>query len=219
MEEYTSANTPTGGESPCKRLSASQNSSALPIPPVTYVNGLPSILCRLDLSRISHIPQPSRGQELRQRTELPDTRPSSRQNSSVSQLQRPATPEEGEIVDTPPDVRTHRDGLLVTDADLKNRIVIKSEVDVKPCSVNIINMCKSEGDSAGASSSAFSGNAPKRKRNPSCSSVSSLSTVCSIDVKVKLEPKEKKKRKRKHLETELIASRPGSSQVYCIFYF
>ncbi|XP_033223420.1 AF4/FMR2 family member 4-like isoform X6 [Belonocnema kinseyi] len=223
VEEYTSNNTPTGGESPYKRLSSSQTPTTLPIPPVSYVNGLPSVLCRLDLSRISHIPQPSRGKELRQRTELPDTRPSSRQNSSVPQSQRPSTPEEGEIVETPSlDVRTQRDGLSVMDTDSKTRISIKSEVDMKPCSVNIINMCKGEGDSAGmlsaascagtSVSGAFSGNAPKRKRNPSCSSVSSLSTVCSVDVKVKIETKEKKKRKRKHMETDTVTSRPSSSQ-------
>ena len=224
VEEYTSNNTPTGGDSPYKRLSSSQTSSMLPIPPFTYVNGLPSLLCRLDLSRISHIPQPSRGKELRQRTELSDTRPSSRQNSSVLQSQRPSTPEDGEIVETPTrDVRTPRDGLSLMDTDSKNRTLNKTDADMKPCSVNISNMCKGEGDSVGLLSTAscagtsvsgtFSGNAPKRKRDPSCSSVSSLSTVCSVDGKVKVESKEKKKRKRKYMEIDAVASRPSSSQV------
>ncbi|XP_051162031.1 AF4/FMR2 family member 4-like isoform X3 [Leptopilina boulardi] len=221
VEEYTSANTPTGGESPCKRLT-SQSSTTIPIPPISFVNGLPSVLCRLDLSRISHIPQISRGKELRQRTELPDTRPSSRQNSSSihnHNHQRSSSnnrQEEGEIVEM--STSQQRRG----DVDTKN-IVIKTELEMKPCSVNIINMCKGDGDSAGIMntsgssgsglSGAFSGNAPKRKRNLSCSSVSSLSTVCSVDVKVKDEAKEKKKkRKRKHLESDIVASRPSANQ-------
>lgn len=235
VEEYTSANTPTGGESPYKRLSS--QTSTIPIPPISFVNGLPSVLCRLDLSRISHIPQISRGKELRQRTELPDTRPSSRQqqqqqqNSSSAQRTSTSTttttttsmtiPEEGEIVENPTtqDVNSRSRSM-----DTKN-IVIKTELEMKPCSVNIINMCKGDGDSAGlmntSSSSgsglsgAFNGNAPKRKRNLSCSSVSSLSTVCSVDVKVKDEAKEKKKkRKRKHLESDVVASRPSANQVF-----
>lgn len=125
VEEYTgSANTPTGSESPYKRPS-SQASSATTFPPLVYVNGVPSLLCRLDLNKIPHIPQPSRGQELRQRTELPDTRPPSRPSSRTSSrpssrqassrpssrqaasnaasatVPRPSTPEEGEIVETP----------------------------------------------------------------------------------------------------------------------
>lgn len=227
VEEYTSANTPTGGESPYKRLSS--QTSTIPIPPISYVNGLPSLLCRLDLSRISHIPQPSRGKELRQRTELPDTRPSSRQNSSSihQSSQRSSTniPEDGEIVDTPPqDVKPRRDAISVMNTDTKN-IVIKTELEMKPCSVNIINLRKGDGDSAvlmntssssgSGLSGAFSGNAPKRKRNLSCSSISSLSTVCSVDVKVKDEAKEKKKkRKRKHLESDIVASRPSTNQVF-----
>lgn len=90
VEEYTS-NTPTGSESPYKRPSsvapdkAAEETSTttkrpptVSVPPVTYHNGAPSIMCRLELNRLGPIaPQPSRGQQIRQRTEMPDTRPSS----------------------------------------------------------------------------------------------------------------------------------------------
>ncbi|XP_076676576.1 AF4/FMR2 family member lilliputian isoform X3 [Andrena cerasifolii] len=230
VEEYTaSANTPTGGESPYKRPSSQASSVIQSFPPLTYVNGVPSLFCRIDLNRLPHIAQQlSRGQEVRQRTELPDTRPSSRQSSSLAaQAPRPPTPEEGEIVDTPPpqqlpsETRVHGEGLLV-DGDHKNRAVIKGE----PIS-DSKNSCAGTGLSGGAvggggasgggsggSGASGAGSAPKRKRNPSCSSVSSLSTVCSVESKAKGpgEHKEKKKRKRKHTDAESVASRPSSSQ-------
>ncbi|PBC34297.1 AF4/FMR2 family member [Apis cerana cerana] len=192
VEEYTtSANTPTGGESP------------------------------IELSKLQHVSQLSRGQELRQRTELPNTRPSSRQASTLThQPPRPPTPEEGEIVDTPPpqqDARIHGDALLV-DSDVKNRAVIKGEPisDTKGnCGIGLAAGVVAAGAS-GASGASSTGNAPKRKRNPSCSSVSSLSTVCSIDTKTKGsgEHKDRKKKKRKHgdVESVTVSSRPSSSQ-------
>ncbi|XP_017789637.1 PREDICTED: AF4/FMR2 family member 4 [Habropoda laboriosa] len=224
VEEYTtSANTPTGGESPYKRPSSQASSLIQSFPPLTYVNGVPSLFCRIELSRVPHISQLSRGQELRQRTELPDTRPSSRQASTLAvQPPRPPTPEEGEIVDTPPpqplatDTRIHGDALLV-DGDLKNRAVIKGEPisDTKNnCGIGLGAGVVGGGASGGGSGASGAGSAPKRKRNPSCSSVSSLSTVCSVETKTKgsVEHKERKKKKRKHTDVEAIASRPSSSQ-------
>ncbi|XP_012273685.2 serine/arginine repetitive matrix protein 2 [Orussus abietinus] len=233
VEEYTSANAPTGGESPYKRPS-----SRTSFPPVTYVNGVPSLLCRLDLNRLPHIPQASRGQELRQRTELPDTRPDARpasgQAAPLGALAppRPPTPEEGEIVDTPPpEARTHGADPLDKAALRAAKARAKTEAlssDSKGCSTPVPGTATVSGaggsgnpsssstgvPNASASASGSSGNAPKRKRNPSCSSVSSLSTVCSVDSKAKgcSEHKEKKKRKRKHAETESVTPRPSSSQ-------
>ncbi|KAG7198411.1 hypothetical protein KM043_005799 [Ampulex compressa] len=222
VEEYTtSANTPTGGESPYKRPSSQASSLVQPLPPLTYVNGVPSLLCRIDLSRLPHISQLSRGQELRQRTELPDTRPSSRQ--AAAQPARPPTPEEGEIVDTPPpqptEARIHGGEGLLVEAEAKSRSLAKGEPmssDSKGGAAGgsggVVGGGGGGGGGAGGAGSA--GSAPKRKRNPSCSSVSSLSTVCSVDSKAKgsSEHKERKKRKRKHAESEALASRPSSSQ-------
>ncbi|KAG6803374.1 AF4/FMR2 family member 4 isoform X7 [Apis mellifera caucasica] len=222
VEEYTtSANTPTGGESPYKRPSSQASNVTQSFPPLTRVNGVPSLYCRIELSKLQHVSQLSRGQELRQRTELPNTRPSSRQASTlVHQPPRPPTPEEGEIVDTPPpqqDPRIHGDALLV-DGDVKNRAVIKGEPisDTKGnCGIGLAAGVVGAGAS-GASGASSTGNAPKRKRNPSCSSVSSLSTVCSIDTKTKGsgEHKDRKKKKRKHgdVESVTVSSRPSSSQ-------
>ncbi|XP_066592489.1 AF4/FMR2 family member 4-like isoform X2 [Prorops nasuta] len=188
VEEYTnSANTPAGGDSPYKRPS-SQASNVQSFPAISYVNGVPSLLCRLDLNRLPHISQLSRGQELRQRTELPNTRPSSRQSSNL-QVLRPPTPEDGEIVDTSPPQQC--DTLSIEDLT-KTRSMVKTELtaDLKDSSANT----------------------SKRKRNPSCSSVSSVTTICSADSKVKSEHKEKKKKKRKHAETDDSTPRPSSSQ-------
>ncbi|XP_053973818.1 AF4/FMR2 family member lilli isoform X1 [Hylaeus volcanicus] len=219
VEEYTtSANTPTGGESPYKRPSSQASSVVQSFPPFNYVNGVPSLLCRIDLNKLPHISQLSRGQELRQRTELPDTRPSSRQATALpAQPPRPSTPEEGEIVDTPPpqqlplETRSHGDALL-GDGDHKNRAVIKGEPisDSKNSCAGIVG----GGASGGGNGANGAVSAPKRKRNPSCSSVSSLSTVCSVEAKAKGpgEHKEKKKRKRKHVDVEAVLSRPSSSQ-------
>lgn len=225
VEEYTnSANTPTGGESPYKRPSSQASNVIQSFPPLTYANGVPSLMCRIDLSRLPHISQLSRGQELRQRTELPDTRPSSRQASSLAaQPPRPLTPEEGEIVDTPPpqqlatDTRIHGDAMLV-DGDLKNRAVIKGEPisDTKNnCGIGLGAGVVGGGASGGGSGASGAGSAPKRKRNQSCSSVSSVSAVCSAETKTKGsgEHKERKKRKRKHEDVEAVTSRPSSSQV------
>ncbi|XP_015432516.1 PREDICTED: AF4/FMR2 family member 4 isoform X2 [Dufourea novaeangliae] len=218
VEEYTtSANTPTGGESPYKRPSSQASSVIQSFPPLTYVNGVPSLFCRIDLSRISHISQLSRGQEFRERTELPDTRPSTKQAASLAaQPPRPPTPEEGEIVDTPPpqqlstDTRIHGD--VIVDGDHKNRAVIKCEPisDSKSGILGVVGA----GASASGSGASGAGSAPKRKRNPSCSSVSSLSTVCATESKAKgsSEHKEKKKKKRKHADVEALVSRPSSSQ-------
>ena len=221
VEEYTaSANTPTGGESPYKRPSSRSSSMIQSFPPLTYVNGVPSLFCRIDLNKLPHISQLSRGQELRQRTELPNTRPSSRQTSS-HQPPRPPTPEEGEIVDTPPpqqlasDARIHGDGLLV-DGDLKNRAVIKGELisDTKNnCGIGHGAGIVGAGASGGSSGANATGSAPKRKRNPSCSSVSSLSTVCSLESKSNAEHKDSKKRKVNDIDADAIASGPSSSQV------
>ncbi|KOX70906.1 AF4/FMR2 family member 4 [Melipona quadrifasciata] len=216
VEEYTaSANTPTGGDSPYKRPSSRSSSMIQSFPALTYTNGVPSLFCRIDLNKLPHISQLSRGQELRQRTELPDTRPSSRQASS-RQLPRPPTPEEGEIVDTPPpqqlatDARIHGDGLLV-DGDLKNRAVIKGELisDTKSnCGIGAGIV----GAGASGSGANATGSALKRKRNPSCSSVSSLSTVCSLESKSNAEHKDSKKRKTNDIDADAIASGPSCSQ-------
>ncbi|XP_011630139.1 AF4/FMR2 family member 4 isoform X2 [Pogonomyrmex barbatus] len=225
VEEYTSnsaTHTPTGGDSPYKRPSSRTSSGGNNIllrspPALTHVNGVPSLLCKIDLGRISsQILQLSRGQELRQRTELPDTRPSSRQRPSsslaTSQPARLSTPEEGEIVDTPPSqqivsdrARIHprgSDGLLGDgDVGRSSRSVIKGQP--------ISSDSKSGGTALGGAGSASgtgaigSGSAPKRKRNPSCSSVSSLSPVqCSVDAKTKSSSEHKdrsqRKRQRRH---------------------
>lgn len=227
VEEYTtSANTPTGGESPYKRPSSQASNVTQSFPPLTRVNGVPSLYCRIELSKLQHVSQLSRGQELRQRTELPDTRPSSRQASTLThQPPRPPTPEEGEIVDTPPpqqEARIHGDAsLLLVDGDVKNRAVIKgepiSDTTKSNCGIGLAAGVVGAGASSGASGASSTGNAPKRKRNPSCSSVSSLSTVCSIDTKTKGsgEHKDRKKKKRKHgdVESVNVSSRPSSSQV------
>ncbi|XP_048511341.1 AF4/FMR2 family member lilli isoform X2 [Athalia rosae] len=208
VEEYTSATTPTGGESPYKRPS-----SQMSLPPLTYHNnGTPSLMCRIALTRLSHVPQPSRGQEVRQRTELPDTRPVSRLTNCLPPP-RPPTPEEGEIVDTPPaDTRTCSDAPVKSESGAKQtRVKVESVLESKSNSAppNTSN----SGCANNSSASGSGGSAPKRKRNTSCSSVSSLSTVCSVDSKAKSsEHKEKKKRKRKHTENQCATPRPSSSQ-------
>lgn len=221
VEEYTaSANTPNtpGGESPYKRPSSQSSSVIQSFPPLTYTNGVPSLFCRIDLSKLPHISQLSRGQQLRQRTELADTRPSSRQTSS-HQPPRPPTPEEGEIVDTPPPQQLVSDPRIIHgDGDLKNRAVIKGELisDAKNnCGIGhgatgiIIGAAGASGGSNGANAT---GSAPKRKRNPSCSSVSSLSTVCSVESKSNAEHKDSKKRKMNDIDVDAMSG-PSSSQV------
>ncbi|XP_011501564.1 PREDICTED: AF4/FMR2 family member 4-like [Ceratosolen solmsi marchali] len=219
---------------------------------------MPRLVCRLELSRLGHVPKPARGQEIRQRTEMPDTRPSSRQQPSAltttqSQSQRPTTPEEGEIVESRgsgasiPAVAQDSDsvtapakvgsgiglGAGVTGSvgvgigvgvgvGVGGRVGIKTDVpdviksvDAKP----IASMGEAAGTGSGVGSLgaktsghgetcelATTGSGVKRKRKESCSSVSSLGTVCSLDTKVKIESKEeKKKRKRKHQEQESLA--------------
>ncbi|XP_057318917.1 AF4/FMR2 family member lilli isoform X1 [Microplitis mediator] len=230
VEEYT-ASTPTGGESPYKRPS-SQSSATANFPPLKYVNGVPILVCKVDLSRLSHVPRPSRGQELRQRTELPDTRPASRQSVKS---ERPPTPEEGEIIDTPTpppsiDFRTHVDNHHVTTDQAvlskSKRTESKSELVVTLAGADSKNRAIPGGSglssgptnsSAGASANVITDNTgdrvPKRKRNTSCSSVSSLN-MCSMDSKVKStsEHKEKKKRKRHHTDKDSNSSRSSSRQ-------
>lgn len=227
VEEYTSnsaTHTPTGGDSPYKRPSSRTSSGGNNIlpPALTYVNGVPSLMCKIDLTRISsQILQLSRGQELRQRTELPDTRPSSRQRPSsslaTSQPPRPSTPEEGEIIDTPPPqqqvvsdrARIHRsDGLLGEgDVGRSSRSVIKGQ----PISSDSKSGTVLGGAGSASAGALGNGNALKRKRNPSCSSVSSLSPVqCSVDAKTKSSSEHKdrsRKRQRRHgINDGLMAS-------------
>ncbi|XP_011345805.1 AF4/FMR2 family member 4 isoform X3 [Ooceraea biroi] len=223
VEEYTSnsaTHTPTGGDSPYKRPSSRMSSAVLnSLPPVVHLNGTPSLLCKVDLSKLPHISQLSRGQELRQRTELPDTRPSSRQRPSsrlAAQPPRPPTPEEGEIVDTPPSqqvssdhLRIHRDGLLTaSDAGRSSRSVVKTE--------SIASDSKSGAVLGGASGAGAigRGSGSKRKRNPSGSSISSMSPVqCSVDAKTKSSSDHKdRKRQRRHATNDDPSSRTVSSQ-------
>lgn len=227
VEEYTSNSaTPTGGDSPYKRPSSRTSSGGNNIllrssPALTHVNGVPSLICKIDLNRISsQLLLLARGQELRRRTELPDTRPSSRQRPSsslaISQPPRPPTPEEGEIVDTPPPqqipsdrARIHRTdiGLLGNNGDRNSRSVIKAQ-SMSSGPKNGGSMLESTG---GANSGTIGGgNAPKRKRNPSCSSVSSLSPVqCSLDAKSKSSSEHKersRKRQRRHATNDGLMS-------------
>ena len=261
VEEYTgSANTPTCSESPYRRPS-SRSSTASTFPPLVYLNGVPSLLCRLDLSKIPHVPQPSRGQELRQRTELPDTRPASRPSSRTSSrpssrtsrptsggpstAPRPSTPEEGEIIEPPrphssAESRTHGETLKVKpETDEKSGKIkrqSKSErVETEPkrrtvaggtssgsssrsnsavTNTNVVAGGSGNGANVVPPAAGISGSAPKRKRNRSCSSVSSIS-VCSVDVKGKHsgEHKEKKKRRKKHGSNEGDPPRSSSSSV------
>lgn len=236
VEEYTNNSaTPTGGDSPYKRPSSRTSSGGNNIllrssPALTHVNGVPSLMCKIDLNRISsQLLLLARGQELRRRTELPDTRPSSRQrpSSSLAILQppRPPTPEEGEIVDTPPPqqvpserARIHRTdiGLLGNNSDRNSHSVIKAQ-SMSSGPKNGGSML--EGDAGGASSGAGAiggGSAPKRKRNPSCSSVSSLSPVqCSLHAKTKSSSEHKdrnRKRQRRHATDDgLMSSQVCSS--------
>lgn len=228
VEEYTSNSaTPTGGDSPYKRPSSRTSSGGNNIllrssPALTHVNGVPSLMCKVDLNRISsQILLLARGQELRRRTELPDTRPSSRQRPSsslaISQPPRPPTPEEGEIVDAPPPqqipsdrARIHRTdiGLLGNNVDRNLlRSVIKAQSGLK----NGGPLLESGTGGANSGASAIGGgNAPKRKRNPSCSSVSSLSPVqCSLDAKTKSSSEHKdrsRKRQRRHATNDGLSS-------------
>ncbi|KAL0111583.1 hypothetical protein PUN28_013046 [Cardiocondyla obscurior] len=228
VEEYTSnsaTHTPTGGDSPYKRPSSRTSSGGNNIllrspPALTHVNGIPSLLCKIDLSRISpQTLQLSRGQELRQRTELPNTRPSSRQRPSsslaTSQPPRPSTPEEGEIIETPPPqqqivsdrARIHRsDGLLGDGDGRSSRSVIKGQ----PISSDSKSSSTILGGAGSASGAGSLGSVPKRKRNPSCSSVSSLSPVpCSLDAKSKSTSEHKdrsRKRQRRHATNDGLMS-------------
>ncbi|XP_020294530.1 serine/arginine repetitive matrix protein 2 isoform X2 [Pseudomyrmex gracilis] len=207
VEEYTNnsaTHTPTGGDSPYKRPSSQTSSGNIlrSSPSFAQGNNIPSIMCKIELSRISpQILQLCRGQELRQRTELSDTRPSSRQRSSsslaISQPPRSSTPEEGEIIDTPPPqqiatsdrTRIHRaDGLL---DDRNSRSVIKAQ--------SIPSDSKSSGIIGNAGSTSNTGiNAPKRKRNPSCSSISSSSPAqCLADTKTKSSSEHKDRSRKK----------------------
>jgi len=230
VEEYTSnsaTHTPTGGDSPYKRPSSRTSSSVYAnvvnsLPPVVHLNGAPSLLCKVDLSKLPHMSQLSRGQELRQRTELPDTRPSSKQRPSsrlAVQAPRPPTPEEGEIIDTPPSqqvasdqLKIHRDGLLPGGhTNRSSRSVMKTE--------SIASDSKSS--SSMLSDSGTIRRAPKRKRNASGSSVSSLSPVqCPVDAKAKNSSDHKdknNKRQRRHTTNDDLSSiRSMSSQVWIL---
>lgn len=214
VEELTSATTPTGGESPYKRPS-----SRMSLPPLTYnVDGNPSLMCRVALTRLSHIPPNNRGQLFRERTELPDTRPSSR--LACLPPPRPPTPEDGEILDTPPaDIRTRN---VIGEGQVKsmdsvakqNCVKVEQVLDVK--SNSAASHASHSGSSCGVNgcgASGSGGSVTKRKRNTSCSSVSSLSTVCSVESKAKNSSEHKKKRKRKHAESQCATPRPSSSQV------
>ncbi|XP_018397864.1 PREDICTED: AF4/FMR2 family member 4 isoform X2 [Cyphomyrmex costatus] len=234
VEEYTSnsaTHTPTGGDSPYKRpssrTSSGGNNLLLRSPPaLTHVNGVPSLMCKIEVSRISSqiFSNLSRGQELRQRTELPDTRPSSRQrpSSSLAILQPPRsiTPEEGEIIDTPPPqqqvvsdrARIHRSDGLLSESDGKiSRSVIKAPISSDSKSGGTVL-----GGAGSANSAGTLGSAPKRKRNPSCSSVSSLSPVqCSVDAKTKSTSEHKdrsRKRQRRHANDGLMSSQQSDIQ-------
>ncbi|XP_018301478.1 AF4/FMR2 family member 4 isoform X4 [Mycetomoellerius zeteki] len=235
VEEYTSnsaTHTPTGGDSPYKRpssrTSSGGNNLLLRSPPaLTHVNGVPSLMCKIDLSRISSqiFSNLSRGQELRQRTELPDTRPSSRQrpSSSLATLQPPrsSTPEEGEIIDTPPPqqqivsdrARIHRSDGLLGESDGK---ISRSVIKAQPISSNSKSGGTVIGGAGSANSAGTLGSAPKRKRNPSCSSVSSLSPVqCSVDAKTKSTSEHKdrnRKRQRRHANDGLMSSQQSDIQ-------
>lgn len=46
----------------------------LPLPKLVFIDGKPSLTCKIDLSRLSHIPSKKRSQEVRTHTEIPDTR-------------------------------------------------------------------------------------------------------------------------------------------------
>jgi len=226
VEEYTcnsATHTPTGGDSPYKRPSSRTSSSVYAnvvnsLPPIVHLNGAPRLLCKVDLSKLPHMSQLSRGQELRQRTELPDTRPSSKQRPSsrlAVQAPRPPTPEEGEIIDTPPSqqvasdqLKIHRDGLLAGGhTNRSSRSVMKTE--------SIASDSKSS--SSMLSDSGTIRRAPKRKRNASGSSVSSLSPVqCLVDAKAKSSSDHKdknNKRQRRHATNDDPSSRSMSSQV------
>ncbi|KYM89487.1 Lysosomal aspartic protease [Atta colombica] len=240
VEEYTSnsaTHTPTGGDSPYKRpssrTSSGGNNPLLRSPPaLTHVNGVPSLMCKIDLSRISSqiFSNLSRGQELRQRTELPDTRPSSRQrpSSSLATLQPPrsSTPEEGEIIDTPPPqqqivsdrARIHRSDGLLSESDGK---ISRSVIKAQPISSDSKNGGTVLGGAGSANSAGTLGSAPKRKRNPSCSSVSSLSPVqCSVDAKTKNTSEHKdrsRKRQRRHANDGLMSSQVWKKIIYVHF--
>lgn len=172
-------------------------------------------MCKIELGRLPHnyVSQLSKGQELRQRTELPDTRPPSRQASGLTvQPPRPPTPEEGEIIDTPPPQQViHHTAGLVGDGDVRSRTVIKTQ-PISSDSKSGRTMLSNVGDACGAN---IRGSAPKRKRNPSCGDLSNLSAVCSVDVKEKSssERAERKKRKREHANKDGLTSRSSSSQV------
>lgn len=210
VEEYTSSiNTPTGGDSPYKRPS-SRTSSNVMLPPLTYANGMPSLMCKIDLNKLpnSYVSQLSKGQELRQRTELSDTRPSSRQASSLTaQAPRPSTPEEGEIVDTPPPQQVSHH----TDGDVRNRTVIKNDA----ISSDSKNGGAVIGGAGAANSASVGGSGHKRKRSPNGNSISNLSAVNSVDAKTKTssERSDRKKRKREHVEKESPVSKASSNQV------
>jgi hypothetical protein len=87
-------------------------------------DGIPSILCRLDLSRLSHIPipggpgkRPSGGEDVRVRTELADTRQQSASDpdhSRKGKKQRTQSPtcEEGDIVIPKCDINKNADKVV-----------------------------------------------------------------------------------------------------------
>uniref|UniRef100_A0A146LPQ2 AF4/FMR2 family member lilli n=3 Tax=Lygus hesperus TaxID=30085 RepID=A0A146LPQ2_LYGHE len=51
-----------------------EKSPPVPLPKLVYVDGKPSLTCKIDLSRLSHIPSKKRSEEVRTHTEIPDTR-------------------------------------------------------------------------------------------------------------------------------------------------
>lgn len=198
-----------GGESPYKRPSSQISTIVHSFPPLTYSKEMPSLICKIDLNKLPHISQLSRGQELRQRSELSNTRPSSRQTSSLAaQPPRPPTPEEGEIIDTPTtqlsrlmsDTRIHVN-MLLDNGDVRNR----SKTEELNSKDTIMIDSNTTLDGAAVNNMAF-----KRRRTPNCNSASS--TIYSNVSKVK-DLEDSQKRKRKYMENDNLMSRPSSSQV------
>ena len=58
------------------------------LPPLKFINGKPSLMCSLDLSRLPHIPSKRRSEEIRIRTELSDTRQSKTKKDSDSKSEK-----------------------------------------------------------------------------------------------------------------------------------
>ncbi|KAF6216359.1 hypothetical protein GE061_000700 [Apolygus lucorum] len=95
----------------------------VPLPKLVYVDGKPSLTCKIDLSILSHIPSKKRSEEVRTHTEIPDTRQNvdSRQPTEIRQTSdiRPAS-----------DSRHMADNKQTTDSKLPAES--KPTVDSKP---------------------------------------------------------------------------------------